>query len=757
MKKVFFNIFAALIATFVAVSCAQEEVHTPGEPEQDGCYGVYFPSQDTKLVLDPAEPTSVEVKAVREVSTGSITVPVKLTTTSEVFTIGELKFEDGQTESSVTLDFSKSDVGVTYNCTLSIEDTQYAKKYGSAPIAIDFSVTREKWLEIGPISFIEDYYWGGINIPSTHEKAAIIYQNDADKNLFRFENPFAKRYTNFTDGSTWFTFRVLQPGDVLFKGQADYETKITESDLVYFDDFNSGYTNTNYNAKIWFCHPAGFSSTKQNQAAWALSKVAQYQPSGLPGVVTLSGFYYMFGIGGWNGSAEVCMKITFPGFVETDYSIEMEAGLTADSVVPVAMELGTDVAKVRYSVFEGRLNTAQKLSSIESLIAGTAEGAKEFSDMENPVLSVACEKTGVYTLAAVTLDEKGNGHEGATVEFTYVADADLEERATILNGGVELTEAYTSVGNDPSNSFMFYLHGKDLTAVYHGAIKASALKGATEADVIASLLEETDPVLPDTLNKINTEVYVGLETDLDPNTDYVFFAYGTNGYTYKLLACEITTDGLPLESVGQAYYTSDMWGTENLPFDVYFDPNMETPTYQALYDGELWMKFEVDVKGKKLNVPMQSANYTLQGIPLYEMESKTFYTMLEEDASAFSYSSFNAAKDVASFSVTYFGFDGMYIYTLTGADFVEILAKEPQFPSGDASVSVSKADLKGLKIDSVCKSKTIVDSFKKMMPEVNADAYTPKAASCEVTVSSSPKSGKTSAEKTAPVAYEKVK
>ena len=50
MKAIKYFLYA-LIATFVFAGCSDDPTYTRGESEADGCYGVYFPSQDNAADL----------------------------------------------------------------------------------------------------------------------------------------------------------------------------------------------------------------------------------------------------------------------------------------------------------------------------------------------------------------------------------------------------------------------------------------------------------------------------------------------------------------------------------------------------------------------------------------------------------------------------------------------------------------------------------------------------------------------------------
>ena len=708
MKNIFKYILAAAAVSFAATACVQEEAHTPGEPEVDGCYGVYFPAQETDIILDPSDPTTYTIKAVRNVSEGDINVPLTVVSETDVISVGDLAFADGQAESTITLDFSKSEVGVTYSCSIKIEDPQYASKYSVGSVAIDFQFCREKWNELGKVAVSEYYLWG-IEIPSDHEAAAILYQNDLNKNLFRLENPFAKRYTNdFTDGDTWFTFRVLQPGDVLYKGQAGYETKITKSDLVYFDDFNTGFTHPNYGAKVLMCHPSGFNSFKGNQDAWAYSCVSQYQADGTPGVVEIGCLYYMDGVGGMNGSQELCMKIVFPGFVETDYSLEMEAGLTFDGAVPVALYTGVDAAKIRFKAYEGRLNTAEKNKYIEALIAGTEEGTKEIDAVADDPETEEAEyaeaylelaKTGVYTLVAATVDAEGNGQEGDVIEFTYVAPEDEEENAVVISCGVELTSAYEVLGKDKTNSAQVYITGKDVTELYYYMFPTSTVEENGLEACVAAMKSNIKPISEEELAEVNGSVYVKLVDKLTPKTAYTLVVYATNGYSEAVVTAEIETDGLPLIELGKASWKSEMWNVpENYLTDVVTDPNIKDE-YRVYFD-EQWFYCVVDKDKKTVNVPLQRMTDYDSSSSIYIIETRDFYKIMEkEGADELPVSSYSDQKDMLTLMVSYIvlsNADGKYLGGF--GDMSEVFSK-PETAQSQSRLSISNIDFNNCELN----------------------------------------------------------
>lgn len=666
MKNIFKYTLSFLAMSALMLSCAKEEEHQPGEPEVDGCYGVYFPAQKTDLVLDPADPTTASVSVMRTVTNGSITVPVTVSDTSGLFSVSELRFEDGQSESRINLSFDKIGVGTSYTLNFEITDPQYASKYNSNPIAIDFSVIREKWNLLGKVGFTEDYMWK-FTVPQDHEKAAEIYQNDNDKNLFRLENPFSKRWTNFTDGSDWLVFRILKPGDVVFSG-TKAETKITKKGLVYYEDFNTGFTNQSYNDKVWLMHPGGFGAYLKDEDSWSFNKVLQYQKNGLPAGVQIAPFYYMNNVGGgWDGSQKASIVITFPGAVLTDYTIKAEAGETTDGEIPVGFKLGTDVASAKYAVYEGALSTAAKQKNAKAIGDGTETSAKVVP--ETGAVSLSFGKSGVYTLVAVSFDADGKAQESTFVEFGYIAKGDEANYKVNVSAGLELTSRYEPLGYTRLNSALFYIYGKDLVDVRIGFFKTSSLDEADEAEVLSGLESVGDSLVA----VINKDGYSDLMTDLSPKTSYTLVVWGFNGYSSKLLTSEVTTDGLAKVKVGTGTYTYNFFWTDQ-DGNPYVDKDLgffKDPNFKNTYVIEHWgedvdFTFTYDPVTGKVNVPLNYIGYTdeKEG-KVYVIEAKKLYDPEKfPDYGKLVDSSYDPATKTFSFCIAYFTNKTAYGWTV---------------------------------------------------------------------------------------------
>lgn len=146
MNKGYIKILMALILTFIAVSCANDYRAKVGPYDNPDCYGIYFPVQENtgEVIIGLDEPRYLIFKVNRMKTEDAITVPVTIRTDNpEVFSISELRFEEEEPSAELVVYFPSAEPGVTYGCTLLIEDPLYASIYASTPNFVSFNVTRK--------------------------------------------------------------------------------------------------------------------------------------------------------------------------------------------------------------------------------------------------------------------------------------------------------------------------------------------------------------------------------------------------------------------------------------------------------------------------------------------------------------------------------------------------------------------------------------------------------------------------------------
>ena len=172
INKFFYALLA--LATVGMVGCQDAETYEPGAPELDGCYDVYFPDAETletlgmtqgptgDVELEPTVKTEFTYTAFRNNTEGEITVPVVVSTNTEgKFAVSAIQFADGEDVAEFKVTLLESEVGVTYDLALAIEDPQYVKQYESTNSnSLSVSITRVKWNNVGMCSYTDNIVTG---------------------------------------------------------------------------------------------------------------------------------------------------------------------------------------------------------------------------------------------------------------------------------------------------------------------------------------------------------------------------------------------------------------------------------------------------------------------------------------------------------------------------------------------------------------------------------------------------------------------
>lgn len=549
MKQIFKYILAFAALSLAVASCVKEAPHPVGEPDEAGCYGVYFPAQLKSAVFDPTDPTTTTISVSRKNSKGAITVPLTIKDPNKVFQVSSLNFADGAAEAKVTLDFPTAEVGKQYTISFIVEDPKYASKYATEPTAFDLTIVREKWNHLGKATYSDNTIW-----TDPIEEQVNIYQNDANKNQYRLEMKWEQEdgtdYGVYSDESDkWLNFWVLQKGQTFSQqgistihGSTSYATvesyKASSADLVYFDPFDTGVDNGG--ETIYVNHPSILKS-RNTESSWTYNKVLQYQDDGkTPAGVQLAPVMLMMGSGsGWDkAAADEQITIVFPGAVLTDYSISVETGLSSNGELPVVLTLGTDVDTVKYAVFEGVLNSAQKAKYAVNI----ADGSQESSVAPGEAFTISLAETGVYTLVAVAFDAEGVAQDSATSEFSYVAKGD--EVPVVLSLGIAATNKYAPQGMTSENSLEYYLFGADIKDIKVGLYKYVDI--ATKRSECVERLLDSDSLEAEDIEAVNNNGLVEIAQSLVPGTQYVLLVYASNGYQEEIFEASASTEGEPL-------------------------------------------------------------------------------------------------------------------------------------------------------------------------------------------------------------------
>lgn len=540
IKYLSYMLMAALPLSLA--SCAEELEYTPGEPDLENCYGVYFPEQENSGAhqLDPSAPTSLTFTASRLKSEGAITVPVEVfSQTPEIFTVSAIEFADGQEETQFTVSFDASEVGVNYECTIEVTDPQYALVYGSNPSYLNFSITRIKWNKLVGEDGSQTGLWRDDIISSNYnvvtpnaEIPVVVYERDDMPGYYRVENPYSAEM-----------LAVLFAGDASAADQfagnalgASFIVNATNPNRVYIPYQPLGAIMSSTDGQLYACSNVSEVVSNSSDLYGTLKDgIIEFPAQGLLFSFENAGgaLYYA------NNSGMT--RLILPGFRAYDYSVGLQAGYSENGVLAVNVSLGDDVATAKYSVYEGSLSDTE----IEAKVTEINNDADAPVFEASGVYSMSFEKTGVYTLVTSNLDAAGTSQGSSSLSFGYVAAG--EEVPVVLTTGLVVSDKYAPQGYTSENSMEFYVYGQDISAANMTLFKSSYIAGA-DPEVIKSVMlsegavEDTE-LSAEQVTTINGNGLSGVFTGLNPNEDYTLAVYASNGYQEILKLVSAKTEG----------------------------------------------------------------------------------------------------------------------------------------------------------------------------------------------------------------------
>lgn len=321
MFKYAYSLLAGVVA-LTSVSCSDKyEYDGRGAWDATDNYAnIYFNTTDSVLELDPTEATTATIKVQRKNTKGALEVPFTITkNTDDVFQVGKASFADGAAEAEFTLDFPNAVVGTPYTLQLTLNDPTLVSKY-SKEIIYTLNMTRVKWNSLGIGTIAEGFYLG-------YSADVEIQQRDDKPAVFRIikplDNILAQDLVDYPEDAPYLNglqpdklvFTVLSPGDVVSEDVYDAPVTVKGKDLVDYNTYHLGFTNSSYGEPVKCYHPKSMKSTAA-ESSWAFNKVLSYQADGkTPGQVQFAPYYYMDGVGGWNNTQkDGIVVITFPGY-----------------------------------------------------------------------------------------------------------------------------------------------------------------------------------------------------------------------------------------------------------------------------------------------------------------------------------------------------------------------------------------------------------------------------------------------------------
>lgn len=633
MKAFYKHILAVSAAVFSLAACSDDGDYKPGEPELEGCYGVYFPTQEASgsHTFDPTADKSITIKVARANSEGAITVPVDTVSNVDgVFQFGEISFADGQSETTVEVTFDAIETGKESSLSLTVSDPQYAYKYGIGATSLELSV----------LCVTYEYVLN----PATSQKAKVHWVQD-------FWGEECDSYLKYyeIDGVRYMMTETIPESHIAdgehytgygFMGMGETEYDAVEWSFVWYTNEKNnaggqfislpyqkcGWYHTKYAEDVWVADYVGYwNDINSNHYGFDFLKFAKeygdpdgdYPVSyydGNGGFYIYTAYYWLPGQnGGWSSDPWDVTGIV-PGYVRTDYSIDLDTDLATDGVLPVYLELGADVDEVRYNVYDGELVEADAKSKVADISTADKGGYLSYIVDEESAFGVTLDNSGTYTIVALAYAGGEYRGEYATATFNYVTKDDAETYAPVVKVGTEtISERWAAAGYTAADAFGFWIVGKDLTDVHVAFLKTAQYVG-NESEYNAQIKGNDKFALSaDELKAVNaTGGYADIATDLEALTSYTVVVYASNGRQSAFLTETYTTSGLPNEVVvdgkGAYFYGGIIYSGYDEELNLEYNPNTKQYEIPAWGAG-VTLKFTVAEDGT-VSVPIQSTGVT---------------------------------------------------------------------------------------------------------------------------------------------------
>ena len=320
MKRLAY-ISLAFFATAALFSCTEKSTYEPG-PQASGAQYYFSSDQATSVNINhTTQSVSIDVFRVETGSASTATVSVVdesglISSASSV----TANFAAGSNKATLTFPITPADweFAKGYPVTFTIFDE--STPYGKSEVTVTYKYPTPL-KSLGKAQLTENYFTGQTFTPQ-------VYQSEIDPNEYHIQKFMGAKSEDLI-------IHVTKAGDT-FEYEPGKTRTFNTAGLVWFPDTYIGLTYADIggdgNYKIYLCHPAnGFSKTATEEF-WMNCRVVLFQDNGIPAIVEIAPWYYMFELGGWNKTSAPTIQIIFPGYEPKDYAVEATyAGLFTES------------------------------------------------------------------------------------------------------------------------------------------------------------------------------------------------------------------------------------------------------------------------------------------------------------------------------------------------------------------------------------------------------------------------------------------
>lgn len=538
MKKYISYIMTALLSLVLA-SCAQEEMHAPGELDAEGCYGVYFPTQNGvgDLQIEPDDPTTLTFMVRRSNSRDEIRVPVKIKSNYPIFTVDEVVFKDGESTAQVVVHFPSAKIATTYECTLILEGDEYVSKYSTNPSHLNFSVTRVKWNDVvGPNGEVYGRWrdgifpeWFAVTYPNL-ERNIVLQERDDMPGYYRTFDVYSLDYLGEMFASNMSNICVSQHYTYI---------DATNPEKVWIPTFQTGaifspsYGMTSVGSYV-VENSNDFDASIASVYGTLKEGIIEFPYGSLEMKLEMMGWYPTNSAG--------LHRIILPGYQAKEYTMSVEPGVSDQyGNLSVDVTLGRDITNVKLAVFEGTLTESAAAKKAELIAAGASEDAVGdlISVSRTTKVDYSFDETGVYTVVAAGFDVAGNHKVTEFASFGYLKAGD-DANKVILSAGLICSDKYAAEGFTAKNSLEIYISGKNIQRLHAGLYskeKWDADKEAIKKQITGSQMNKAS------LDQINGSGLFLKQGYLVPGSEYVLVIKAYNGYREEFFVSSAKTAG----------------------------------------------------------------------------------------------------------------------------------------------------------------------------------------------------------------------
>lgn len=514
-------------------------MHALGELDAEGCYGVYFPTQNGvgDLQIEPDDPTTLTFMVRRSNSRDEIRVPVRIKSNYPIFTVDEVVFKDGESTAPVVVHFPSAKIATTYECTLILEGDEYVSKYSTNPSHLNFSVTRVKWNDVvGPNGEVYGKWrdgifpeWFAVTYPNL-ERNIILQERDDMPGYYRTFDVYSLDYLGEMFASNMSNICVSQHYTYI---------DATDPEKVWIPTFQTGAI---FSPSYGMTSIGSYVVENSNDFDASIASVYGTLKEGIIEFPYGSLQMKLETMGWYPTNSAGLHRIILPGYQAKEYTMSVEPGVSDQyGNLSIDVTLGRDITNVKLAVFEGTLTESAAAQKAELIASGASEDAvgELISVSRTTKVDYSFDETGVYTVVAAGFDVAGNHKVTDFASFGYLKAGD-DANKVILSAGLICSDKYAAEGFTSKNSLEIYISGKNIERLHAGLYskeKWDADKETIKKQITGSQMNKAS------LDQINGSGLFLKQGYLVPGSEYVLVIKAYNGYREEFFVSSAKTAG----------------------------------------------------------------------------------------------------------------------------------------------------------------------------------------------------------------------